>query len=67
MITFICNIETHGELVRQPPQQKELLSLLADDNTRDIYWCVFLKFLLKLLLTTPTEAAMTEMLGFLEP
>ena len=67
MVTFIYSIKSHGKLVRQPSQQKGLLSLLADDNTRDIYWCAFLKFLRKLLLTTPTEAVMTELLGFLEP
>ena len=66
MVTFIFNIERHGELVRQPPQQKGLLSLFSDDNTRDIYWCVFFKFLCKFLLTTPTEVVMTELMGFLE-
>ncbi len=37
MVTFIYSIESHDELVRQSPQQKGLLSLFADDNTRDIY------------------------------
>ena len=67
MLTFICNIKNRGEWVRQPPQEIGLLSVIADDTPRDIYWCVFLKFLRNLILTTPTETAMTELLGFLDP
>jgi hypothetical protein len=40
---------------------------VLDDSTRDLYWCVVLKFLRDLLLATPSEEAMTELLGFLEP
>ena len=54
MLTFICNIKNRGEWVRQPPQEIGLLSVIADDTTRDIYWCVFLKFLHKLLLMALT-------------
>jgi hypothetical protein len=43
------------------------MQALTDDNTRDMYWCAVLKFLCDLLLTTPSEEAMTELLGFLEP
>ena len=41
--------------------------MLADDTTRDLYWCAILKFLRVLLLTTPSEAVMEELVGILEP
>jgi hypothetical protein len=43
------------------------MQALVDDNTRDLYWCAVLKFLRDLLLVTPSEESMTELLGFLQP
>ena len=43
------------------------MQALTDDSTCDLYWCTVLKFLCDLLFATPSEEAMTELLGFLEP
>ncbi len=40
---------------------------LVDDILRDLYWCVVLKFMRDLYLTTPSAAGMLAMLGSLEP
>ena len=43
------------------------MHVMADDNTCDLYWCDILKFLCVLLLTTPSETVMEELLDTLEP
>ena len=53
--------------VRQPLEDISLLDALATGPRRDLYLCVVLKFLRDLLLATPSEEAMTELLGILEP
>ena len=40
---------------------------LGDDDIRELYWCVVLKFQRDLLLTTPSDTVMTAMIGILEP
>ncbi len=42
------------------------MKVMQDDSTRDLYWCVVLKFLCRLFLTTPSQADMEELLGILE-
>ena len=56
-----------GTWVRQPQEDIGLLDALATGPTRDLYLCAVLKFQRDLLLTIPSEEAMTEMLGILEP
>ncbi len=67
MLTFTCSIKTGGTWVRQLPQEIGLMHVMADDTTRDLYWCVILQFLCGLLLTTPSESVMEELLGILDP
>ena len=52
-VTFICIIKTGGTWVRQLPKDIGLMQTLQDDSTRDLYWCAVLKFLRRLVLTTP--------------
>ena len=67
MLTFTCSIKTGGTWVRQLAKEIGLMQVMQDDTTRDLYWCAVLRFLRRLFLTTPSEAAMEELLGILEP
>ena len=42
------------------------MDVMTDDTTRDLYWCAVLKFQRVLLLTTPSETVMEEVLDILE-
>jgi hypothetical protein len=64
MLTFTCSIKTGGTWVRQLPKEIGLMQVMQDDTARDLYWCAVLKFLRELFLTTPSEEAMGELLGF---
>jgi hypothetical protein len=44
-----------------------LMDVMTDDTTRDLYWYDVLKFQCVLLLTTPSETVMEEVLDILEP
>ena len=67
MLAYNSSIQrAGGTWVRQPAEEISLLVALADDTVRDLYLCAVLKFLRDLLLTTPSDQAMTEMLGILE-
>ena len=67
MLTFTYIIKTGGMWVRQLHKAIGLMQVIQDDTTRDLYWCVVLKFLREFFLTTPSEEAIGELLGFLEP
>jgi hypothetical protein len=67
VFSFTCSIKTSGKWKVQPVQEIGLLEALADPTVADLYWCGVFKFQRDLLLTTPSDAVMTVMLGILEP
>ncbi len=67
MLSFTCSFHISGTWVLQVVQEITLTAALADDTTRDLYWCAVLKFMRSLFLTTPTDAVMAGMLGVFEP
>jgi hypothetical protein len=62
VLTFTCSIKTGGKWKAQPAQEIGLLETLADPTVADLYWCGVLKFQRDLLLTTPSDVAMSVML-----
>jgi hypothetical protein len=67
VLTFTCSIKTGGKWKAQPAQEIGLLETLADPTVADLYWCGVLKFQRDLLLTTPSDVAMSVMLRILKP
>ena len=64
MLKFHLQHQDRWDVVRQLPKEIGLMQVMQDDTARDLYWCAVLKFLRELFLTTPSEEAMGELLGF---
>ena len=63
MLAFNSSIQRTGVTwVGQPAEEIGLLVALPDDNVRDLHLCAVLKFLCDLLLATPSDQVMTEIL-----